>query len=102
MGSNVITYVVFVWIVECIDNCGFGGPFILVDRLPQFGHVTVRFESQNRKEILQELLTINCQLKRRQVAHINLPTNRCRSYDQKFSQKVRNTKNFAKKCHLLE
>ena len=51
-----LTYVVFVRVVECINDRRLGGPFVLVDGFPQFSHVSVGLKAQDGEEVDEELL----------------------------------------------
>ena len=53
------TYVVFVRVVECINNRRLCGPFVLVDGFPQFSHISVGLKAQDGKEVDEELFGSN-------------------------------------------
>ena len=59
----ILTDVVLVWVVECVDDGRLGSPLVGVDGLPELLDVALRFEAQDVEEVLQEGLGVDHQLR---------------------------------------
>ena len=58
----MLTDVILVGIVEGVDDCWFCGPFVLVDRQPQFQQVVVSVVAKHVHDVQQELVFRHIQL----------------------------------------
>jgi hypothetical protein len=60
--KSVLTDVVLIWIVESVHDGRFSGPFVFVDRLPQFLQIVVGVVAKDVQDVDQKLIFSYVQL----------------------------------------
>ena len=58
----ILTDIILVGVVECVDDGRLGGPLVLVDGLPQLGDVPLGLEVEDAEQVLQEGVVLGPQL----------------------------------------
>jgi hypothetical protein len=62
VSKHVLTDVILIGVVESVHDCWFCGPFVLVDRLPQFLQIVVCVVAEDVQDVDQKLVFSYVQL----------------------------------------